>query len=596
MLEVGTTLQGKYQIQSPPIICGFTIGYRAIHTATQQNVMVKMLHPELRDRNDFMTLQQQSMEQIRRLAQCNHPHLARVLDTFTLDNFQVPIAAWVMDDSPGLTLTDLVQTNGPLHEGVALRYISQIGKALAELHRCGIMHGGVQPQHIRRLASTEAVVLTDVGLLGDTFANLGATHPERLASGYAAVEQYHAPVTCTPATDIYGLAATLYYILSGHVPTPASLREQIGLPPLRKFRPELTLQTEQAVSSGMGLMATQRPVAIAEWLQLLPQGKPAQKPVSLPNTAAQNTTAATVAVAPAAQNGQQNNSLNNSLNNHQNGYSNGHNGRVAMAEPTIMPPTRANSADAYRIDPKSEQNGTKSKRSKTKRWPVALGLTAIAALVAGGGLGLAMRFQTPSQAQNDNQLQLGFGREQSFPPSEDWPGSDDVDDVFFEDGERTGQRNLGRSQMVEETAQPSEGRADPPPVIEEAPAPKAAPANDSNFGTSEPFIDAEEDAATDKPSRIAPEQPEPEAANPAADDFAPPDDFAPAPSAPSAPPVESAPSDVEKPVDKPEAGKVVVPTIPAPQAAPQSVDPSPSPSDSATSQNSTRSPQKSPVL
>lgn len=586
MLEVGTTLQGKYQIQSPPIISGFTIGYRAIHTATQQNVMVKMLHPELRDRNDFMTLQHQSTEQIRRLAQCNHSHLARVLDTFTLDDPQMPIAAWVMDDSPGLSLTDLVQTTGPLHEGVAIRYITQIGKALAELHRCGIVHGGVQPQHIRRLASTEAVVLTDIGLMGDTFANLGANHPERLASGYAAVEQYHAPVTCTPATDIYGLAATLYYILSGHVPTPASLREQIELPPLRKFRPELSTRTEQAVLSGMGLMATQRPVAIAEWLDLLPTGKPASKPVSLPHTATQATTAATVAVAPAAHihhNGHQN--------------QNGHNGRAAMAEPTVMPPTRANSVDADRVD--LNQNGTStSKRSKakSKRWPLALALTAIAALVSGGGVGLALRFQAPEPGQN---TQLGLGSEQSFPESENWPGSDNPDDVFFEDADRTDQRNRDRNQSSEWVDQPVEERADPPPMIEEAPAAepvKAAPPSDSNFGGSEPFIESSsDDVDSNKPSRVSPSRPEPEAANPL-DDLAPVDDFVPDPAAPVAPPVESLPSEPAKPVDKPDDGKVVVPTIPAPQAAPQSVDPSPGSSGGSTSENPTGAPRKSPAL
>lgn len=585
MLEVGTTLQGKYQIQSPPIISGFTIGYRAIHTATQQNVMVKMLHPELRDRNDFMTLQHQSMEQIRRLAQCNHSHLARVLDTFTLEHPQMPIAAWVMDDSPGLTLTDLVQTTGPLHEGVAIRYINQIGKALAELHRCGIVHGSVQPQHIRRLASTEAVVLTDMGLLGDTFASLGAAHPERLASGYAAVEQYHAPVTCTPATDIYGLAATLYYIISGHVPTPASLREQIELPPLRKFRPELSTHTEQAVFAGMGLLTTQRPVAIAEWLELLPPGKSAKKSVNLPHTVAQQTAAATVAVAPAAY---------ASHSNGQNGYQNGHNGRVAMAEPTVMPPTRANQADVYRVEPAQTSSASAPKRAKSKRWPMALAFTAIAALISGGGMGLALRFQSPEPGQNTTQL--GLGKEQSFPPSRNWPGSDNPDDVFFEDTEQTQPRDRNRS--GERVDQPAEERADPPPIIEDAPAAepvKAAPAAGSNFGDSEPFIDSGSDNFEPKPSRIPPRRPEPEAANPPVDDFAAPvDEVAPPPAAPVAPPVEASPSEADKPVSKPDDGKVVVPTVPAPQAAPQSV--SPSPPDSPASENPTGSSQKSPAL
>lgn len=472
---IGTALQdGKYVIQSPPIETGFNLVYRATHSGTQQSVRLKMLHPRLCDRADFKSLQQQCMAQIKRLAQCNHPHLVRILDSFRLENLD----CWVVDDSPGVSLQDLVQTQGTLSEKLAVHYVNQIGRALTELHHNGLIHGNIQPQHIRRLAGTEAVILTDAGLVGTALANLGAAHPEQLGSGYAAIEQYHAPVKRQATTDVYGLAATLYYLLTGHAPTASPLREQIPLSSPKALNNELSDTVEQAILGGMALMMDQRPPAIADWLKRLPAPKAIDlpQPTQSARSAASAAAVTVTASAPGA----------------------------FVSQPTVVPPTHQPAA--YRVDapqksksslpkliqpksaqsksaqsksaqPKSTTAQSKVKQAQTtrRRWPIALGITALIAATTGAGLGLALRLQQTT----DSDLGIGLGRDQTFPPTDHWPGSaNDDPELFFEDP--AGNINVQPGLQPNQT---DADRADPPPVIEavpEATEPRESPVHSSS--------------------------------------------------------------------------------------------------------------------
>jgi len=64
-----------------------------------------------------------------------------------------------------------------------------------------------------------------------------------------------------------------------------------------------------------------------------------------------------------------------------------------------------------------------SQSPKPKKWmPLALMMTALITGFGGVGLGLALRFKPTPQGNNTNSLSSGwFGREQSFPPQQEWP-------------------------------------------------------------------------------------------------------------------------------------------------------------------------------
>lgn len=169
-----------------------------------------------------------------------------------------------MSQIQGQTLEELVQSSGPLPEAQALDYIRQIGSALSSLHQQGKLHRGVSPKTILK---QESGVTLQPSQAVEQGSQLALDSP---VARYLPIEQTVEGLTQTPATDIYSLAATLYYLLTGHPPIAASLRQRVPLSELRQLQPNLSLHVEQAIAQGMQVESTWRPQTIESWLSLLP--------------------------------------------------------------------------------------------------------------------------------------------------------------------------------------------------------------------------------------------------------------------------------------------------------------------------------------
>jgi uncharacterized RDD family membrane protein YckC len=83
----------------------------------------------------------------------------------------------------------------------------------------------VKPANIRVLDDGR-IVLLDFGSARDAFRQGNGPYGDTFTPGFAAPEQHYASGSVTAATDVYGLAATLYYSLSLQIPTRADEREQ----------------------------------------------------------------------------------------------------------------------------------------------------------------------------------------------------------------------------------------------------------------------------------------------------------------------------------------------------------------------------------
>jgi len=112
-------------------------------------------------------------------------------------------------------------------------------------------------------------MLIDFGIARDFTAGTKQTHTNLLSPGYAPIEQYLYDGKCTPATDVYAIAATLYYLLSGVPPVAAPLRDRIPLTELRQFQPNLSPQIEQAILQGLETDPANRPQTVENWLTML---------------------------------------------------------------------------------------------------------------------------------------------------------------------------------------------------------------------------------------------------------------------------------------------------------------------------------------
>jgi len=263
---IGKSLQsGKYTLEKELGRGGFGITFRANHRYLGQPVVIKTLNESLRRDRNFAEFDRKFQDEARRLASCVHPNIVRVSDFFVEDGQPY----MVMDYIAGQNLGEVVAGNNSLPENLAILYITQIGAALKAVHQKGLLHRDIKPQNILLRQGTQEVVLIDFGISREFTAGATQNHTNMVSDGYAPPEQYFAQGKYTPATDVYGLAATLYTLLTAQVPVAAILRTSQPMPSPRDLRPELSTTVSQAVMRGMTVEAQNRPASVDEWLDLL---------------------------------------------------------------------------------------------------------------------------------------------------------------------------------------------------------------------------------------------------------------------------------------------------------------------------------------
>ncbi|HEY1077499.1 MAG TPA: serine/threonine-protein kinase [Fontimonas sp.] len=168
------------------------------------------------------------VHEARLLARLQHPNVVNVRSFFRAHG----TAYLVMDYYEGVSLRDylaaLDQDRVDARTAVAL--LGPVLLGLDFVHRHGIVHRDIKPQNIYLTtgeASGARAILLDFGAARQQ-ANetIRSGMAVMLSEGYAPLEQYQRNSEQGPATDVYGVAATLYRMITGTVPPPAP--ERIG--------------------------------------------------------------------------------------------------------------------------------------------------------------------------------------------------------------------------------------------------------------------------------------------------------------------------------------------------------------------------------
>ncbi len=161
----------------------------------------------------------------RAAAKLNHPNIVQVFDVG-----QSGEALFiVMELVPGETVHDLIQERRRLPEGEALDIAIAMGEALAHAHAKGLVHRDVKPKNII-MASGNTPKLADLGLareIADREAGLAERGQTYGTPYYISPEQVRGDVEIGPPADIYALGATLYLMLTGHVPFTGSRAQDV---------------------------------------------------------------------------------------------------------------------------------------------------------------------------------------------------------------------------------------------------------------------------------------------------------------------------------------------------------------------------------
>ncbi|MDJ0724701.1 MAG: serine/threonine-protein kinase [Prochloraceae cyanobacterium] len=262
----GTPLQNNKYILQEEIKRGISgVTYKAFNTATKQEVTIKTLNLAIGQDSYLEELRKKSFDEARRLVRCSHPNIIRFRDFFIEE--EMPYI--VMDAIRGVTLDRIVFPNNPLPEDVAVNCMRQIGEAVKVIHASGLLHRDIRPENIMLREGGQQVVLIDFGIAREFKAGSVQTHTH-ITSDYAPLEQHLPRAKRSQATDVYGLAATLYTLLLAKVPVSATLRDRIPLSAPRDLREDLSPEVSVAVMKGMILEAEDRPSNVDEWLAMLP--------------------------------------------------------------------------------------------------------------------------------------------------------------------------------------------------------------------------------------------------------------------------------------------------------------------------------------
>lgn len=265
---VGQSLQNsKYFLERELGRGNFGITYLATNLVLERKVAIKMLAPIWRQDSNLAEWIERFQNEAKRLAKCSHPNIVRVLDFFVENGYPYI----VMDYIRGQTLAQIVSDGNPLSETIAIEYIKQAGTALSAVHEQAlVLHQDIKPKNLILCQDNQQVILIDFGIAWEFKDDKLSNHKNFLSEGYAPIEQYLVDSSRTIATDIYGLAATLYTFLTGQIP-PSAISRVHGctLEPPHQIRPELSQTVSEAVMWGMALEADSRPSCVSEWLARL---------------------------------------------------------------------------------------------------------------------------------------------------------------------------------------------------------------------------------------------------------------------------------------------------------------------------------------
>lgn len=122
----------------------------------------------------------------------------------------------VMEFVEGQSLGDIIAKHGPIDPMTALRYATEVARALEEAGARGVVHRDIKPDNILITPDNRAKV-TDFGIArSQASSGMTATGMFVGTATYAAPEQ--AAGNADPRSDIYALGGTLFCALTGHPP------------------------------------------------------------------------------------------------------------------------------------------------------------------------------------------------------------------------------------------------------------------------------------------------------------------------------------------------------------------------------------------
>jgi tRNA A-37 threonylcarbamoyl transferase component Bud32 len=270
----GQLLQsGKYQVIRQIGGGGFGLTYLAEDQILHRQVVIKAPNRTFEQEQDYEKSVRRFQREGQVLAKISHPNVVQVVEFFQ----EAEIPCLVMEYVEGETLNEYIRLRSYLPQAEAVKSFRQLADALQIVHQVDLIHCDIHPGNII-LRHDKEPILIDFGST-KSLKPMTYTVTTTLNESFTPYEQRKGDPQQT--WDVYGLAATLYFAVTGQKPQPATDRKLDGdqLKPPQKYRSELSDWLNQAILRGMALEAQERSPSMQDWLSLLqpPPSKPQPK-------------------------------------------------------------------------------------------------------------------------------------------------------------------------------------------------------------------------------------------------------------------------------------------------------------------------------
>ncbi len=188
----------------------------------------------------------------------NLSNIVPATDMFAANNTMYAVMPYI----EGITLKKFLKTGNKLTWAQVKRLFPPMFTTLSLIHNSGIVHGGIS------LENTIVTTKGEIKLVGFSIAATKVYNSDLtpdLNPGYAAPEQYQGEDWLGAYTDVYGICAVLYKILSGIAPPSGLQRKDMDkLVPLWQVNPDVPRHVSDVITEGLSVDYKERVQTITE--------------------------------------------------------------------------------------------------------------------------------------------------------------------------------------------------------------------------------------------------------------------------------------------------------------------------------------------
>lgn len=199
---------------------GMGVVYRARHALLRRDTAVKLLPPDKAGAENIRRFE----HEVQHAAALTHPNTIAIYDYGrSVDG----IFYYAMEMLEGMDLEVLTTTYGAQPPGRVIHMLSQACAALSEAHTRGLVHRDIKPSNIFltcRAGVPDVVKVLDFGLVRDFVHVDESAHDARSVMGtpaYMSPESIQTPHAVGPASDLYAMGVSAYFLLTQRLPFDA---------------------------------------------------------------------------------------------------------------------------------------------------------------------------------------------------------------------------------------------------------------------------------------------------------------------------------------------------------------------------------------